>query len=182
MMSSSSAQHMDTLSGVLALIRNPEMVAKNIELLQEKISAAETATRIAREEQAQAKQLIETQASREAELQKISDELEVKASDLIAKKTALDLYKEGLNAQETSFKSKLEVHSAMSDGLTAREAKLRASEQVVKDRGISLEQAHNARMSKLDHREKGLDERESTLVAAQADIKNKLDTIKRLAV
>ena len=59
MMSSSSAsQHMDVLSGLLALIRSPDLVAKNIEELQKKISASEDAIRIARQEQAEAKESI----------------------------------------------------------------------------------------------------------------------------
>lgn len=180
-MGSQASQQMAALDGILLLITNPEMVKKNIEALKEKIAQSEGMVALAREEQAKAKELVDGHAGRESELGKMVDHVAIREANVATTQAALDAYRNDLNAQEAALKAKSDEHTKNSNDLAARELRLKSGEQSLKERGNAIEHHHDQRMAKLDQREEALIERETTLMAGQADIKSKLEKMKQLA-
>lgn len=178
---SSAAQHSDILAGLLALIRSPEAMAKNIEVLQAKILASENSVRLAREEQAKAKEAVVLISKREVDITRREEAVVNQELALQNMKLALDSYKSDLDVVANDLRNREEGHGDNIKSLDDALTKHRVAQAAFDKRSGTLKKEHDDRMEKLDIREKVLASREDAIAAKEADIKGKFDKIKEIA-
>lgn len=181
MIGSSAAQQITALDSVLALITKPDMVQKNIEALKEKIIQSEEAVSLAREEQAKAREFIASRSSREEELLAKINEINLREASHQAERASLDEYSTGLAARDKALADAVKANEEKVKILDNREVIMKSMENDLKGRSKDLELQHTYRMSRLDQRDKELEERELKLVGTQSEIKKKMDKLKELA-
>lgn len=182
MMSSSSAsQHMDVLSGLLALIRSPDLVAKNIEELQKKISASEDAIRIARQEQAEAKESIVQSAKKDIEIKKKIDDLLAMEASILSTKNQLQIHHENLDVDRLALDKREKLHVENMKALEIRETQLKVAQAALDKRSKDSEFLYGQRKSELDGREQRIATAETALTYRENELRGKVEKLKQLA-
>lgn len=180
MMGSSTNKELAALDAVLAIVTNPDMLAKNIEALKEKIVKSEEAAQIARQEQDSAKETKAALAQSLADIEPRARELDDKENALKAREVKLGSYKASLDDIADELKGREETHRSNAKDLEVREAKLKAKEDSLADRLGAAEAKLKAREDKLKSREADADKRDALFADKEEEHRQKLETAKKL--
>jgi len=178
--SSSPVRDQEILESILALIRKPEMVAKNIEELHANIAENQEVIRIAKEEQAKAQAASKSIEPRENILKNKENSLKDFEESLNKRKFILDAYEGDLGQQSLNLSEKIKAHTVNLKNLDTRDNQIKLREAELGRKSGDLDKAHEKRVKQLDARETALDEREQRVAENENKIKDKIERLRQV--
>lgn len=171
----------EMLGALLMLVTQPELVKKQIISLQQKVSDAENAVRIAKEEQAKAAEAVAEINQRENNAKQAEANLNSARALHEQRQSNLDQIEKELNDKYSALVARENAHKNNLKSLEDRETALRVSQSALDGRAQTLNAEHDKRLAKLDQREKDIFAREELAAAREADLNSKFEKLKAIA-
>ena len=177
----SAAQHRDIMASILAIITSPEMVAKNIEALTEKMAKSEAEAEAARVAMNAVTEAQDKLAVAQALLDKREIEIAEGEASLRLNRGVCESALADLTAREDTLANDVDAHGKKTKALEAAQVAVSVREAAADRREAKLDDITKTAQAAHDARVAAVAKREQDVAADKAALAAKVAALKALA-